>query len=269
MYFERAFIPYRGYWSTPFCRWQGSFAHLHAIPFAADVAARALEERGILPQVFDSLYFGITVPQKHSFYGGPWLAGLMGAEITTGPMIGHVQVHEARWRDERALDLVISDVNQIIRQIQSDPTVKHAAARIYAPVLMAPEEDAFMAIVVGIQADVESQAYGLLSGMQESLAPGKVLIGHLLAKKTQARVGQEIAVIGQAADGSLANAFGLANDRHSPGLEGFETDPQFHVGLRAGKYHNRTGRFGHDAVDGVVAVQLGHPDIHGDDVWLQ
>ena len=78
MFFQEAYIPYGGYWSTPFSRWQESFAHLNAIPFAAEIAVRALEERNVSPQVFDSLYFGITIPQIHSFYGGPWLAGLMG-----------------------------------------------------------------------------------------------------------------------------------------------------------------------------------------------
>ena len=96
MFFQRTFIPYGGYWSTPFCRWQGSLAHLHAVPFAADIAARALEERGISPQALNSLYFGITVPQRYSFYGGPWLAGLMGAETITGPMIGQACATGAR-----------------------------------------------------------------------------------------------------------------------------------------------------------------------------
>ncbi|MGA9347930.1 MAG: thiolase family protein [Anaerolineae bacterium] len=96
MFFEKAYIPYGGYWSTPFCRWQGSFAHLNAIPFAADIAKRALEERDISPRVFDGLYLGITVPQKHAFYGGPWLAGLIGAETITGPMIGQACATGAR-----------------------------------------------------------------------------------------------------------------------------------------------------------------------------
>jgi acetyl-CoA acetyltransferase len=96
MFFQKAFIPYGGYWSTPFCRWQGSLAHLNAIPFAAQVAVRALEERDISPQVFDSLYLGLTVPQKHSFYGGPWLAGLIGAEAITGPIIGQACATGAR-----------------------------------------------------------------------------------------------------------------------------------------------------------------------------
>ena len=96
MFFQKAYIPYGGYWSTPFCRWQGSFAHLNAIPFAAEIAVRALEERGLSPEVFDSLYFGITVPQKHAFYGGPWLAGLIGVDTITGPIVGQACATGAR-----------------------------------------------------------------------------------------------------------------------------------------------------------------------------
>ncbi len=96
MFFEKSYIPYGAYWSTPFCRWQGSFAHLNAVPFAAEVASRALKDRGISPEAFDGLYFGISVPQKHSFYGGPWLAALMGAAKITGPMIGQACATGAR-----------------------------------------------------------------------------------------------------------------------------------------------------------------------------
>jgi len=96
MSFQKAFIPYGGYWSTPFCRWQGSFAHLNAIPFTAEIATRALAEREISPKVFDLLLLGMTVPQKHSFYGGPWLAGLIGAEAITGPIISQACATGAR-----------------------------------------------------------------------------------------------------------------------------------------------------------------------------
>lgn len=96
MFFRESYVPHGGYWSTPFCRWQGSFAHLNAVPFAAEVASRALKERGIPPETFDGLYFGITVPQRHSFYGGPWLAGLMDADKITGPMVGQACATGAR-----------------------------------------------------------------------------------------------------------------------------------------------------------------------------
>lgn len=130
----------------------------------------------------------------------------------TGPMIGHAQVHDPNWREERALDLVIEDVNSRVTVIRQDSDVANAGARIYAPALVAPEQDAFMAMVVGLDVQVESQPYGILSGFSDALSTGKVLIGHMLAKKTQAEIGQEIAIVGQAADGSLANDLYIVQD---------------------------------------------------------
>jgi acetyl-CoA acetyltransferase len=83
----KAEIPYGAYWSTPFARWQGSFANLHAVEFAAHVAREALATRGIEPRVFDYGVLGFSVPQKHSFYGLPWLSGLVGAGQVGGPTL--------------------------------------------------------------------------------------------------------------------------------------------------------------------------------------
>lgn len=80
-------IPYGAYWSTPFVRWQGSFANLHSVEFAAHVAKRELARRKIDPAGFDFAALGISVPQKQSFYGAPWLAGLIGASKVGGPTL--------------------------------------------------------------------------------------------------------------------------------------------------------------------------------------
>jgi acetyl-CoA acetyltransferase family protein len=96
MAFEKAFIPYDAYWSTPFCRWQGSFAHLHAMTFAADVSKGALRERGISPRIFDEVVLGITIPQKSSFYGAPWAAAMIGATGVTGPTISQACATSAK-----------------------------------------------------------------------------------------------------------------------------------------------------------------------------
>ena len=87
MQFQDVWIPYGAYWSTPFCSWQGTFATLPPIPFAAEVAARALAERGIMPSDIDGLCFGTTVASKYSFYAAPWFAGMAGLGHTTGPTI--------------------------------------------------------------------------------------------------------------------------------------------------------------------------------------
>ena len=96
MKFENTHVPYGGYWSTPFVRWQGNFANAHPIALAADVAVRALKERNVAPDVFDALFLGMTVPQKNSFYGGPWLAGLVGAPGITGPILSQACATGAR-----------------------------------------------------------------------------------------------------------------------------------------------------------------------------
>ncbi|MDQ2734514.1 MAG: thiolase family protein, partial [Pseudomonadota bacterium] len=74
-----AYIPYGGYWSTPFARWQGSFAHLHSLEFAAWTARRALAYKQLDARAIDFGVLGTTVPQQGAFYGLPWLASLIGA----------------------------------------------------------------------------------------------------------------------------------------------------------------------------------------------
>lgn len=123
----------------------------------------------------------------------------------TGPMIGHAQIHLPGYRDERALDLAMDDTGELVTRIRQLPHVADACARVLAPVLVAPETDAFVAMVVGVDTASESKPFGLLSGNQEGLAPGHVMIGYRLANKAGAKVGQKIAIVGQAADGSLAN----------------------------------------------------------------
>ncbi len=83
----RAEIPYRAYWSTPFARWQGSFANLHSVEFAAHVARGELAKRPGLAESIDHGVLGISVPQQHSFYGLPWLAGMVGLQGVAGPAV--------------------------------------------------------------------------------------------------------------------------------------------------------------------------------------
>jgi acetyl-CoA acetyltransferase len=96
MAYQKTFIPYGGYWCSPFARWQGSFASLHTIKFAADVTRKALAARNIQPVIFSNVYLGMTVPAPSSFYGAPWLAGMIGAEGATGPVFSQACATSAR-----------------------------------------------------------------------------------------------------------------------------------------------------------------------------
>ncbi len=83
----QAEIPYGCYWSTPFARWQGAYATLHPIEFAAHVARRELAARELAGGLFDHGVLGFSVPYHHSFYGMPWFAGLTGLGHVGGPTI--------------------------------------------------------------------------------------------------------------------------------------------------------------------------------------
>ena len=87
MAFSKSYIPYGGYWSSPYAKWQGSFANLHALELAAGTAKKFFELRKVDPSKFDNLYLGQTIPQLRCFYGGPWMAGLIGNGDITGPVI--------------------------------------------------------------------------------------------------------------------------------------------------------------------------------------
>jgi len=101
----KACIPYGGYWCTPFAKWQGSFANLHSVKFAAHVAAAELDKRDVAPEVFDYGVLDISVPQKHSFYGTPWLMGLLGAPQASGPTISQACATSVRCLADAAQEI--------------------------------------------------------------------------------------------------------------------------------------------------------------------
>jgi acetyl-CoA acetyltransferase family protein len=85
--FKNVYVPYKGYWSSPFCRWQGSLQNQHAVELAAATAKRFFELRGITPDIFDGIVFGATVPQKMWFYDAPWFTTLIGNPSISGPRV--------------------------------------------------------------------------------------------------------------------------------------------------------------------------------------
>lgn len=86
--FKQAYIPYKGYYSTPFCKWQGSLANDNAIELGAKTSKRWFESKNIDPKKeLDYLYLGITLGQKSVFYGATWAAVMMGAPDIPGMTI--------------------------------------------------------------------------------------------------------------------------------------------------------------------------------------
>lgn len=123
----------------------------------------------------------------------------------TGPMIGHVQVHAPQWRQEHSLDLQLPQTARLAAACARDPAVAGVAPRLYAPVLAAPSRDAGAAVVLGVDLAAESTPEGLLAGTAAQLGPKEVLVGERLARRLHVEPGQELAIVGQAPDGAIAN----------------------------------------------------------------
>ncbi len=75
--FSKAYIPYRGYFSSPFSRWQGSMQNDNAVSLAAVTARRWFLERKLSPSVIDYLFLGSTVAQNHWFIAHNWAASIL------------------------------------------------------------------------------------------------------------------------------------------------------------------------------------------------
>ena len=76
--YTKAYIPYGGYYSSPFSRWQGSMQYDNAISLGANTARRwFLEKKKVDPTVIDYLFLGSTVAQNHWFCAHNWAAAIL------------------------------------------------------------------------------------------------------------------------------------------------------------------------------------------------
>ena len=81
---SKAYIPYGGYYSSPFARWQGTLSNENSIDISAATSKRWLAQKGWNADEIDYVILGITIHQHRGFYGGPFAAALIGAENTPG-----------------------------------------------------------------------------------------------------------------------------------------------------------------------------------------
>jgi acetyl-CoA acyltransferase len=93
---NNAYVPYGAYWSTPFAKWQGSIGHLHSMKLAANVARETMAAKKLPLEAIDLGILGITIPQPSSFFGLPWVTGMIGIPDVAGPTVSQACATGAR-----------------------------------------------------------------------------------------------------------------------------------------------------------------------------
>ncbi len=104
---NRAYVPYGAYWSTPFAKWQGSLADLHSMKLAANVARETMRAKKLPPEAIDFGVLGITIPQPSSFFGLPWVTGMIGIPDVPGPTVSQACATGAR-----VLEMAANEIEQ-------------------------------------------------------------------------------------------------------------------------------------------------------------
>jgi acetyl-CoA acetyltransferase family protein len=88
----KAFIPYKGYYSSPFCRWQGGMANENPIDLGAKTARNWFLSRKLDPTVLDYLYYGTTIAVPKLFYSHTLAAAML---VDNAKPLPALMVHQA------------------------------------------------------------------------------------------------------------------------------------------------------------------------------
>jgi ABC-type lipoprotein release transport system permease subunit len=135
-------------------------------------------------------------------------------ENGTRLVLGHLQVHDAAFRRDRNLYDTIggaagADVPALLASLESRGGLL-AAPRVVGFALLSTGERSSGAEILGVDPSREARVSRLLAAVVEGAgldgAPrGALLLGTTLAEELEAAVGTDVAVVTQAADGSLGN----------------------------------------------------------------
>lgn len=121
---------------------------------------------------------------------------------------GHLQVQAKGYMERRDIRLVVPEPSGTAAILDRLPGVSGYAFRASAFALVSSRERTYGAVVIGVsdrEAMVSTLPRTLRQGRLLSEADGgQALVGSLLAKNLQVKPGDEVAVLGQAWDGSVA-----------------------------------------------------------------
>ena len=123
--------------------------------------------------------------------------------------IGHAQIQHPDFEAEPLLENVIADAPRLRREIEALDGVVAAAPRTEAAALVSAGERSFGAMVIGVEAALESRWSGLAGAASAGRyldGSGEVFIGAAMARNLGIAVGDELVMLGTAKEGGVAAA---------------------------------------------------------------
>lgn len=148
-------------------------------------------------------------------------------ENSTRYFASDVQVHLKGYHDDPSLDLTITRTAPVVEAIARIPDVGAAAVRLEGGALASRGDKSRGVIVVGVSPSEEGRVTRLFNAVVTGapLRPGDstgVLVGVKLAESLGLRVGDDVVLVGQAYDGSIATARELVRGIFRTGSDAYD-----------------------------------------------
>lgn len=142
----------------------------------------------------------------HSYGGGVWSEVV---SMMTRTTLGHLQIRANGYQDEPSIHKVVPDPMAVEAELGRLVPGARPLKRVMGFGLIAAEEISTASMIVGLEPDRERTSTGLLSILEGrdlgSSAAGKIVLGVDLARQLDVAVGDEVVLIAEATDGSMAN----------------------------------------------------------------
>jgi ABC-type lipoprotein release transport system permease subunit len=140
---------------------------------------------------------------------------------------GHLQVQAKGYQDKRSIRLVVSDPAAVGNILDNTPEVAAHTSRANAFSLVSSRERTYGVMVVGIDPVREASVSTLKKLIRQGsyLSEGdtdQALVGELLARNLQVGLGDELVVLGQGRDGSIAATVVKIKGIYSSGMDEFD-----------------------------------------------
>ena len=149
---------------------------------------------------------------------------------------GHLQVQAEGYQDKRTMRLVVPDPGAIGSILEKTPGIDAYTYRANAFSLVSSEERTYGIVVIGIDPAREANVSTLKKVIRQGsyLSEGdtnQALLGELLAKNLQVGLGDELVVIGQGRDGSVAATVVEVKGTYNSGQDEFDRS-SIHIPLK-------------------------------------
>ena len=149
---------------------------------------------------------------------------------------GHLQIQAQGYQDKKEIRQVVPDPKKIGLILDNIPDVQAHTSRATAFALVSSRDRTYGVLVVGVDPVQESQVSTLANLIRtgEYLSSedlDQALIGKLLAKNLNVKPGDELTILGQGRDGSIAAAIVQITGVYSSGLDNFDRSA-IHIPLK-------------------------------------